>query len=288
MMAHGFEDNIEHLIFENTKGLRVSNDSPWAKYIPFAFPLRGYYRDYGQARDFENTENVKVIEDFFGGIPIDKIMEMAEDGRWIEYLEDDSDDIVGFSENELLEGKPNIDILKELTFTDIRESVYDKLVDMFEDEVNRYWFGWQFETPEEYIDYFGRVDRYKERIRKEHGEEISEIQKTVNNSKDKVSDDEFMELMDAIDFLQNREVDETRSFVPRHTWFNFLKKLRYDSSFSEDYKEFCKFHFIISRMNLWIENSNYGTQERNHELYIDLYSDLVETLKEEQKEYDKI
>lgn len=40
-------------------------------------------------------------------------------------------------------------------------------------------------------------------------------------------------------------------------------------------------------MNVWIEPSKYGTQERNHGLYIELYGDLIENLKKEKREYDE-
>jgi hypothetical protein len=67
------------------KGLVVSNDSAYAKWVPFGPAIRGTYDDYGNikpAEDEDSQRRVKILEGLMGGLPFSTIMDVAQDDRW--------------------------------------------------------------------------------------------------------------------------------------------------------------------------------------------------------------
>lgn len=68
-----------------SKGLMVSNDSPYEKWAPFGPAIRGYYDDCGNitpAEDEDSLNRVKILENLMGFLPFDTIMTCATDTRW--------------------------------------------------------------------------------------------------------------------------------------------------------------------------------------------------------------
>lgn len=70
------------------KGLVVSNDSAYQKWVPFGPAIRGTYDDYGNIAplDDEDSQNrVKILEGLMGGLPFSTIMDVAQDDRWFTF-----------------------------------------------------------------------------------------------------------------------------------------------------------------------------------------------------------
>jgi hypothetical protein len=57
-----------------------SNDGTTARFIPFAFPIRGEYDDYGGITNIEQDENTAFLEEYFG-MDIDTICGIITCGR---------------------------------------------------------------------------------------------------------------------------------------------------------------------------------------------------------------
>lgn len=67
------------------KGLIVSNDAAYQKWVPFGPAIRGVYADYGNCEplDDEDSQNrVKILEALMGDLPFNTIMSVAQDDRW--------------------------------------------------------------------------------------------------------------------------------------------------------------------------------------------------------------
>lgn len=129
------------------KGLICSNEGSLALFSPFGFPIRGKYYDYGKIEDIEKDKNVKALEEFFG-LEIDDILEAASDDRWF------SDGLKHLNESKKKEngdvydkyilsynqgfkaGMKNLLVLRYLTFMDVREEVYDYLVETSNDDID--------------------------------------------------------------------------------------------------------------------------------------------------------
>lgn len=150
----GVYDTRKEMI--SSKGLLVSNDGCQGMFCAVGFPVFGTYYDYGNIENIEHTQSVKLLEDFFG-ISIEEIDEAASDDRWITY------GIIEY-ERELAKkkaGEPydeyrltdswrpkwvdkakHLDLLKLLTFTDIRAEVYEEMSthwksDKYEDKFSK-------------------------------------------------------------------------------------------------------------------------------------------------------
>jgi hypothetical protein len=68
------------------KGMIVSDDSSYDKWVPFGPAIRGTYDDYGNIAplDDEDSQNrVKILEGLMGGLPFATIMDVAQDDRWL-------------------------------------------------------------------------------------------------------------------------------------------------------------------------------------------------------------
>ena len=53
-------------------------------FVPFCFPIKGTYDDYGSIENIEKDENTKAIEDYFG-FSIEDFVELVTDGRYDVY-----------------------------------------------------------------------------------------------------------------------------------------------------------------------------------------------------------
>lgn len=57
----------------------ISNEGPRLIYVPFAYPIKGRYDDYGGI-EVEEDDNTKVLEDYFG-LPIQDLMNIVTSNR---------------------------------------------------------------------------------------------------------------------------------------------------------------------------------------------------------------
>jgi hypothetical protein len=67
------------------KGLNVSNDGPYVKWVPFGPAIRGHYADYGNiepSEDEDSQRRVKILEELMGDLPFSTILDVAQDSRW--------------------------------------------------------------------------------------------------------------------------------------------------------------------------------------------------------------
>ncbi len=67
-----------------SKGQIVSNEGSLGMFVPFSFPIRGDYSDYGDIDFDENDRMVKAMEAFFN-LSFDQISTAASDNRWYQY-----------------------------------------------------------------------------------------------------------------------------------------------------------------------------------------------------------
>ncbi len=160
-----------------SKGLIVSNEGATAAFVPFGFPIRGRYYDYGQIDEIVHDDGVKMLEAFFG-LDIDSILDIASDGR----EEPDGEDAEEGGKVKHLK------LLKMLTYTDIHAEVYDHLArvpesiepaaapeseDDYEDDYYlRQWNSWRngyFETCDLYES--GKLDEKGEPTEALHAED---------------------------------------------------------------------------------------------------------------------
>lgn len=243
--------------FPYDKGLHLSNDVPWANWVPFGFPLKGTYDDYGTISSVEEDENIKKLEEYFN-ISFDLILRAVHDTRWIQVLESEDEYYKRQRPNSPYLEVTNLDKLKKLTYTDIKRDVYDRLVEMSDKLGKRNWWSGQY-TYEQWLDYYNRISEF----RKEYSEDFEEVE----------------------EYLTFKAHSEVKSFVPSYS-FNFIHKLGYGEEFSGVYKEYARFSYSMTQLNKWIESSKYGTQELNYEEFIELYEPILENAKQELEEYN--
>jgi hypothetical protein len=116
------------------KGMIVSNDSAYQKWVPFGPAIRGTYDDYGNIAplDDEDSQNrVKILEALMGGLPFATIMEVAQDDRWLtlglgKYADSDDSD---WKPEGISKDMPEwlLKLCKALSLTYFHASVYDEL-----------------------------------------------------------------------------------------------------------------------------------------------------------------
>lgn len=138
------------------KGLMVSNDGCQGLFCAVGFPIFGKYYDYGRIESIEMTPSVKLLEDFFN-ISIEDILAAASDDRWITYgiieyeaeLEKKNKGLP-YNEHRLndswrpkwIDKAKHLDILKLITFTDVRAEIYEEMgtcwsSDKYEDKFSK-------------------------------------------------------------------------------------------------------------------------------------------------------
>lgn len=116
------------------KGLIVSNDGAYIKWVPFGPAIRGTYDDYGNIaplQDEDSQNRVKILEGLMGGLPFATIMDVAQDDRWFtlglgKYA--NSDDRSWRPEG-ISKDMPEwlLTLCKSLSLTYFHSSVYDEL-----------------------------------------------------------------------------------------------------------------------------------------------------------------
>ena len=58
--------------------IQVNEFSPGHTFIPISVPIRGEYNDYGGIENVDRTPGIEVLENFFDGMNVDTIVDLAE------------------------------------------------------------------------------------------------------------------------------------------------------------------------------------------------------------------
>lgn len=140
----------------SSKGLMVSNDGSQGLFCAAGFPIFGEYADYGRIKSIERTQSVKLLEDFFN-IGIEDVLAAAGDDRWITYGIDEYEaelekknrgepyDERRVTDNmwrpKWIDQVKHLDILRLITFTDIRAEVYEEMGKCWTDDKYEKKFG---------------------------------------------------------------------------------------------------------------------------------------------------
>jgi len=240
-----------------------SNERALAAFVPFGFPIRGKYDDYGHIDNIVEDQNTKKLEEFFGASIYDLCNILATDDRWLRFGIERRDFILDKqSKNEKLtqeeewdladyknwwkEADPkNINILKNITICDIRGEVYDLMIQPPKLK-HKYYI-------EEYQElcsgYFKNLSMIKE-LNSENSSKEERLAKTFNFS----------------------TFHAFETFLPFMCKFNFLKELQIDESFQKEYVEMVNFIYSINSYRKLLLPTLYGSQEDN-------YKDLLELTK---------
>lgn len=120
LLAPGFYTDT----FEG-RGMIVSNRMAQYHWVPFGFPMRGEYDDYGYIINFEENEFTKMLEQFFN-LDINTILQNVGDDRWYEIGEKKNDK---YWKRTTLDGGPirNQKVLLDMGMTYFRTEVLEHL-----------------------------------------------------------------------------------------------------------------------------------------------------------------
>jgi len=78
-MRQSLYDNSEESLGKYGSTYLCSNDGTFMRFIPFAFPLRGHYDEYGGI-EIDDDDNTKALEEYFG-LTIKQIVDIVTSGR---------------------------------------------------------------------------------------------------------------------------------------------------------------------------------------------------------------
>jgi len=279
------------------KGLRVSNEGPLAEFIPFGFPIEGYYDDYGNIGGIVRNRNIEMLEKYFG-IPIDDIISCATDDRWYKYsylpgvIEKKEEEYKGqfkgwtVGENKM----KHIGILKKLTVTYFRKEHYDFLAEN-NLETESYYVKENDKRLKKMIDSLKLLEEKRPSSKVEKPEftinditnEIRTRYQVIRNTRD--SNEKFDKMIIAMENFKDG------------SWFRNFQYVFYIPSIAkidmfqllpigvEDSKEVERqYSFIMNMRNLYkvIRPSYYGSQEDNftaytkfHEMSVNLVNDIA-------------
>lgn len=263
------------------KGLSVSNDSSYEKWVPFGPAIRGTYDDYGNIAplDDEDSQNrVKILENLMYGLPFSTIMDVAQDDRWYTLglgKYGDTDDKTWRPEG-ISKDMPDwlISLCKQISITYIHAPVYD--------ELSKFDF-----SPEERDGIM--KNKYEVKWKNEYLDPIKEgLPKLINNLK-KVRDSK--DLTDAEDPMQTYW--ENREVLGKISVFRNLTdelSIIYQSAIARQecsldwFYESLIFMYSLSGMCVKLDRSQYGSQHLNwfgwERVYKALNPILKETLEE--------
>lgn len=73
-------DNSEESLKKYGSTYMCSNDNTRMKFNPVWYPIKGHYNEYGGLEDIVETENTKILEEYYG-LPIQTIMDIITSGR---------------------------------------------------------------------------------------------------------------------------------------------------------------------------------------------------------------
>lgn len=245
----------------------VSNEMGLAMFIPFGFPIRGEYYDYGQITNIVEDKNTKSLEEYFG-VSIEELCNtLAMDDRWLTLgierrdealLKQKNGETLTRDEEYNISGakswwdgpNPNhIETLRHLTASDIRAEVYDLMI-----QSPKFHSDWQRKNYEELCSgYFEALDA-KAKLE-------AEIDSLPEDRK----------------YIQKLRLDmfhEHDTFLPHLTAseFNFLTCLKITRDNSKEYIEMLNFVYSLNSYRKLLLPTLYGTQETN-------YADLLELTK---------
>lgn len=73
-------DNSEESLKKYGKTYLCSNDGTRLKFIPYWFPIKGEYNDYGSLQNIIHDDNTKILEEFYG-LSIENLIEIITSSR---------------------------------------------------------------------------------------------------------------------------------------------------------------------------------------------------------------
>lgn len=145
-MRKALYDNSEESLRKYGSTYLCSNDSTFMRFIPFAFPLRGCYDDYG-GLEVDSDDNTKALEEYFG-LTIEQIVDIVASGR----KDDGYDDVLSVVKESGVEdkyGEPKYqERYKELLSLSgmwVHRGFYEKLT---ESQTNEYFDKLDLGTPQ--------------------------------------------------------------------------------------------------------------------------------------------
>lgn len=247
----------------SSKGMLVSNDGAYSKFVPFGPAIRGYYDDYGRIRPAEDEDSqnrVKILEGLMGGLPFSTIMEIGQDDRWYslglkKYANDDNQN-TNWRPEGITSDMPEwlLILCKNLSLTYFHASVYDEMAkfDFACDEKcgvikSKYSIKWKNE--------------YLDPIKEKFPKILKNIKKVINNKSDK---DDYVRMLD--------EKWETREALQNIGVFRSLNRdlgsiyqtcLARENTSLDWFYESLMFMYSMSGMCLSLDQSKYGSQHMN-------------------------
>ena len=234
--------------YSQEKGLQVSNDGSVADYLPFGFPIRGRYSDYGYICDVERDKNIEKLEEFFG-LDIDTIMKCSMDDRELKGKEDNK----------------NYKILEKLSCTYFRTEIYDFMCEGWEDLPSK------TPTKKDYEGkyYFGEtLDNIRKRLEPKEKIKLPEYLNEKIKNKEKLTEEETDLYDDYRDYLLssiNSFTTASSSYLINYGEDFVLKVGYHPDEFLDDMKKQKTFlnNLGYKGLNYKLVPSQYGSQQYN-------------------------
>lgn len=267
------------------KGVIVSNDGAYAKWIPFGPAIRATYSDCGDVvpiEDEETKKRVSLLEAMLG-ISFESIMYVATDDRWftLGLNEDRRPGLTDWGAKGVTKETPDflMDIYKKLSVTYFHASVYDTLSSpTFSASSGVMKSKYEIEYQNEYIN----------NIRKDIKKFINAYVKRADPSLDNI------DALDTVDveismysFFGGRGINGAGplyKLTPANMAV-YIAMLYRENPDMEWYFEQALFCYNISSLNIQLESSYYGSQETNWKGWMRIDNALNAILKEEIKKY---
>lgn len=236
-----------------------SNERALEAFVPFGFPIRGKYDDYGHIGNIVEDRNTNKLEEFFGVSIYDLCNTLSTDDRWWRFgierrdfildkqskneklTQEEEWDLAGYKDWWNKSDPKNINILKNITICDIREEVYDLMI----------------QSPKLKHKYY--IEEYQELCTK-YFQNLS-VTKGINSLTKEL----------------NLHINNYETFLPFMCTFNFLKELEIDESFQKEYVEMINFIYSINSYKKLLLPTLYGSQEDNYKELLSL-TKLTQTL----------
>lgn len=243
------------------KGMNLSDEGAYDKWIPFGPAIKGTYNDCGDIAlldDEDSRMRVKILEGLIG-LPFKTILEVAQDDRWYtlglgKYANNDDKN---WRPEGISKDMPEfiLHLCKKLSLTYIHASVYE--------EMSRYDFSPNEEGGVMKSEYEIKLrDEYFNHIFKELPIAIEKFKKDFNK---------HQSIFDKIGVF--RCLDMTTSLI-------YKACIARQSTELEWFYESLMFMRSLTSMNLILQQSEYGSQQTNREGWNRIYKNLNDSIKE--------
>ena len=267
------------------KGMDVSDDGAYDKWSPFGPAIKGYYDDYGNMRPAEDEETqrrVAILSGLMGGLSFDTIMGVAQDDRWFTY---------GLGNNDkywLLDGVSSdmpewlLILCKNLSLTYFHAGVYEEMAkfDFSPSEkggvlTNSYEKKWKTEWIEEIRE---GLPQYLEGFKIQFEEPPAD--ETVEEAKIKLKI-----MVMSRDLLHGRLGPLQK---PSHKIRDIYQAcLVRETPDLEWLYESMQFMWSLSRLNIQLDRTKYGSQETNWNGWNRVHAALAPTISEFQRDFEE-